>query len=168
VSGEVHGIGQAPADQRVDLDSVDLGRAFRVAIGRVLDGEAGERRIDEKLVVGERVLDRVVDLAAQLLVSHQIGGTQLVALVDPTQIFGREVVAVIGQQVDALALEVLKRGDVDGDDQPAPEIAELALIVLDPEVDLLDSGTGLLEGAHASSTTAATSGATGKTSNFGL
>lgn len=37
VSGEVHRVRQAPADQRVDLGAVDLGWALGVSVGGVFD-----------------------------------------------------------------------------------------------------------------------------------
>ena len=98
VAGEVGEVGQAPADQRVDRDALDLARPDGVAVAGVRHRQARERRRDQQVVVGEHALDRVEDLGADRLVALDVEHGQPVADVEPVQVLGRQVVAMVGSR----------------------------------------------------------------------
>ena len=54
----------------VDLLALDLRRSEGVAVPRVVDGEAGERRRHQVVVAVEHAAQRVEDLGAHLLVGE--------------------------------------------------------------------------------------------------
>jgi hypothetical protein len=89
-------------------------------------------------------------VGAHPLVAEHVLGRERGSLVDPAQVLGREVVPVLAEQVGALGRQPLQPLDVQRHDDPTPEVAEFALVVLEVEADLLDHGPGLLEGAHRS------------------
>ena len=142
--GEVGEVGQAPADQLVDLDALDRARPGRVAVARVLDRQARDGRADEQVVVGEHRLQRVEHLGAHRLVAREVEHRQPVAGVEPVAVLRRQVVA----QVEPLRAQELDRRDVDRHDQPRPQVAQLALVVPDAELDLLHVRARVLERAH--------------------
>ena len=50
VAAEIDRIGQAPADQWIDIDAVDLRRTLGVAVNRIVDRHCGESRRNKKIM----------------------------------------------------------------------------------------------------------------------
>lgn len=146
MAGEVDQVGEDPADGGVDGNAVDLGRAEGLATGPVGHWERANGRADDQVVVGKRALDRVVDLRPDDRVldgrERGLGGE----LVEPEPRRSRDVVA--REQVQPLCLHAEDRRQGQPRPEPAPHVAELALVVADAELDLLDVGAGVLEMAQ--------------------
>ncbi len=138
---EVDQIGQAPADQRVDLFAVDLARPDGVAVVAFSTGRQASVGRDQQVVVGEHALDRVVDLGAGRLVAEEIerrhAGSP--ASIQRRYSGGKSSRWSLSRS-RPFALKISKVCDVERHDQPAPEIAQLALRPLDADLDLLDHG----------------------------
>jgi len=101
--GEVHHVGQAPSDQGVHLHPVDARRPRGIPIGRVLHGQAGQRRRDQQIIRPQHALQGIVNLGSEHLVVPHVHGGHLLAAFQPTQELRREVVAVLGEFVRAYA-----------------------------------------------------------------
>src|SRR5919107_4686986 len=74
MAGEVDDIGEAPTDERVDVDALDVPRADRVAVLGVVDGQRREGRGDQEVVGAQHLLDTVVDTGAHPLIAEHVEG----------------------------------------------------------------------------------------------
>ena len=146
---EVERVGQRPADRRVDRGPVDLRRPERVAgDAGVRHRQAAERRRDEHVVVREHGLDRVEHPRAQHLVAVEVGHAGLHAPVHPAQVGVGQLVAVGAEEIEPALAQPLEHPEVQRRDQPAPEVAELALVGGQRDLDLLDLGARVGERLH--------------------
>ena len=75
---------------------------------------------------------------------------------------------MLAHQVDAKSLHAFQRADIERRHQPGPCVAELALVSLQAEPDLLDGRACVGEALHGFVNGLRIAGSIGKTSRFGL
>src|SRR5438034_4138415 len=81
VTGEVDEVRQAPADQGIDLFSIDLGGAHGIPITGVLDRQTRKGWRDQEIIPAQGVLNGVVNLRPDFLIMPEVENRHLAALV---------------------------------------------------------------------------------------
>src|SRR5215472_5184942 len=145
VAREVDEVGQAPPDQWINLDAVDLAGPDGIAVAGVLHGHAGKRGRHQQLVSVEDGLDCVVNLAAGDLVCPHVRHAEPVTHLYPPPVLGWQVIGMIFHEVDPSRLQALESTDVQRHHEPRPDIAQLVLRPRDADLYFLDRGPRLLE-----------------------
>src|SRR5206468_809288 len=103
MAGEVERVGETPAEQPVDTTPLDLGRAERVAVACVVDGERGKRRAHKQFAVVEHILQRVEDLRPDHVVMAIVQRGLRPSELEARRELRGDLIAVRAQAVDALA-----------------------------------------------------------------
>src|SRR5205809_304040 len=131
MSREVHQVGQAPSDERVDSLALNVCRSLGVAVVAVINRGAGERRRNEQIVSIQDALNRVIDLGLDLLILEKVQKAHPIALLHPCEVLRREVVGMISNEIKTAAFEVLQCRQVESHNEPAPDITQFALMPRD-------------------------------------
>src|SRR5262245_19092562 len=98
-----------------------------VAVVSIVCGWAGGGRRDEQIKIIQRTLGGVVDVGAGSQISVETEGRKAIGLLDPVQVMGWEVFAMLAEQIYAVPNHVLECLQVAPHVQPGLDIAQLLL-----------------------------------------
>ena len=103
MTGKVNEVGEAPANQRIDGFTINLGRPDRISVIGVIHRQTGERGGHQQVIFREDPLYAVINLGSDLLILIEVYGAQFVTSFNPVQVLRWEIVSVLTQQIRALS-----------------------------------------------------------------